>query len=257
MVDETTDKNINETGSDTGQHTPAPRYVEKNGERLEIPDNFWDKENDKPDVYSILKSQNDLRTQIGEDKSPADGIYKINIPEEFQDRLEANPEDPLYKKFSAFAKKNRMSQEDFDNITKEFYKGLYDLVEPAEDNTNNFDEEAYLKNEADKLKEKYGDKVDQIRSHIDNFVRNSGITDKDILNEIAYMQTSASGVATLDYLLGLRSDPMPAIAGTTAPEGVMNLNELRKLQAEPGYQNGTDQELIRKVTEGYKKLFPE
>ena len=48
MVDETTDENINETGSSTGQHTPAPRYVEKNGERLEIPDNFWDKENDKP-----------------------------------------------------------------------------------------------------------------------------------------------------------------------------------------------------------------
>ena len=257
MVDETTNENINETEGGAQQHTPAPRYVEKNGERLEIPDNFWDKENDKPDVYSILKSQNDLRTQIGEDKSPADGVYKINIPAEFQDRLEADTNDPLYQKFSAFAKKNRMSQEDFDTITSAFYKDLYELTAPGDDDgADDFDEEAYLKAEADKLKEKYGDRVDQIRSHIDNFVRNSGITDKDILNEINYMQTSASGVATLDYLLGLRSDPMPYIAGTTAPEGVMNLSELRKLQAEPGYQNGTDPELIRKVTEGYEKLFP-
>lgn len=257
MVDENANENNNETETGTQQHTPAPRYVEKNGERLDIPDNFWDKENDKPDLYSILKSQNDLRTQIGEDKSPADGVYKINIPEEFQDRLEADTNDPLYQKFSAFAKKNRMSQEDFDIITSAFYKDLYELTALNDNNTDDFDEEAYLKTEADKLKEKYGDKVDQIRSHIDNFVRNSGITDKDILNEINYMQTSASGVATLDYLLGLRSDPMPAIAGTTAPEGVLNLNELRKLQAEPGYQNGTDHELIKKVEEGYKKLFPE
>ena len=113
-------------------------------------------------------------------------------------------------------------------------------------------EEDWLKQEADKFKAKYGDRGDKMKTRIDNFIKNSGITDQDILNELAFMQTSASGVATLDYLLSLRGEPMPDDNGQSRA-GVLSLEELRALQAKPEYYS--DPVLQKKVEDGYKALY--
>ena len=225
--------------------------IEKNGERIVVSENFWDKENNQPDVYNILKSQQDLRKQIGEDLSPKDGVYKINIPQEYKDKLKEDQNDPLYKQFCAFAKKNRISQEDFDKISAVYYKTLYDSMS----NTETMSEEEWLNQEAEKFKAKYGDKSDKMKTRIDNFIKNSGITDKDILNELAFMQTSAGGVATLDYLLSLRGEPMPEDGDSVSKTGVLSLDELRALQAKPEYY--TDKTLQDKVKKGYEALYAE
>lgn len=243
------EENIDNEG---GQEQNVERFVEKNGERLEVSENFWDKEKNAPDVYSILKSQIDLRKQIGEDLSPKDGIYKINIPEEYKNILQEDKDDPLYKEFCTFAKKNRVSQEDFDKLSAIYYKTLADMVS-ANDNEQ-MSEEEWLQQEAEKFQQKYGARADKMKTRIDNFIKNSGITDQDILNEIAFMQTSAAGVATLDYLLSLRGEPMPDDTGHSRA-GVMSLEELRALQAKPEY--GTDRALQKKVEDGYKALYPD
>lgn len=241
------EENTNNTG---GQEQNPERFIEKNGDRLEVSENFWDKENNRPDVYNILKSQMDLRKQIGEDLSPKDGIYKINIPDEYKDKLQENKDDPLYKEFCTFAKQHRISQEDFDKLSKVYYKTLYDMSESAAG--EQISEEDWLKQEADKFKAKYGDRGDKMKTRIDNFIKNSGITDQDILNELAFMQTSASGVATLDYLLSLRGEPMPDDNGQSRA-GVLSLEELRALQAKPEYYS--DPVLQKKVEDGYKALY--
>lgn len=233
--------------TETTTQSPAERFLEKNGVRLEVPENFWDKDANAPDMFAILKSAMDYRNQLGEDTSPKDGVYQINIPEEFKDKLEANPEDPLFKEFSKIAKAKRMSQKEFDAISQIYFKQLYD-------NTEAFDSNAYYAHETQLLKEKFGNEVDRVKARIDNFVNNSGITDKDILDEIAFMQTSAGGVATLDYLLSLRGEPMPE-TDYTSKAGQLSLDDLRKMQMEPGYLNGSDKALIEKVTKGYEKLY--
>lgn len=236
-----------ENNNENANNENAGKFVEKDGERLSVSDNFWDAEKNSPDVFAILKSQQDLRKQIGEDQSPKDGVYQINIPDEMKNKLQADPEDPLYKEFCKIAKAKRFSQADFDAISKIYYQKLY--------NQQEFDSEEYMKKESDALKAKFGDDLNKVKSRIDNFINNSGITDKDMLNELAYMQTSASGVALLDYLLSLRGEPMPRETGSRA--GVKSRAELEKMMSDPGYRNGTDQKLINEVTAGFEALYNE
>ena len=245
MSDENNNEIQNENSQAPENNGTVERFVEKNGERLAVPENFWDKEKNALDGYSLLKSQQDLRAQIGEDQSPKDGIYQINIPEEFKGRLEANPEDNLFKEFSKLAKSKRMTQSEFDAITAIYCKTMAD-------NIQDFDSDSYFEAEANALREKFGDKLDRVKGRIDNFINNSGITDKDILNELKFMQTSANGVATLDYLLSLRGEPMPQ-ADNPAVAGQLTLDELRAMQAKPEYQ--TDPVLQKKVEEGYQRLY--
>ena len=244
---ENTTNNENQTrNNQEPENTGAvERFVTKGDERLEVPENFWDKEKNAPDVFNLLKSQQDLRAQIGEDQSPKDGIYKINIPQEYADILQPDETDPLYKEFCRVAKSKKMSQQDFDAVSSVYYKML---AEAAPD----FDSEEYMANEAELAKKKFGDKLDMVKRRIDNFVNNSGISDKDILNELAFMQTSAAGVATLDYLLSLRGEPMPADTDS-GTAGALSLAELRAIQAKPEYASSPD--LQAKVRKGYEELY--
>ena len=240
--------------SEENQTTPEPenitpevsRFLEKGGEKIQVPENFWDSEKNAPDTFAIMKSQMDLRKQIGEDLSPKDGVYEIHIPDNLKDKLTADLEDPLYKEFCKFAKSKRMSQEEFDGITQIYYKNLAD-------NANDFDSEEYFQKESDALKEKYGPKLDKVRTRIENFINNSGITDTAMLNELKFMQTSAAGVSLLDYLLSFRGEPMPQ--ETTSRAGTMTLQQLRDLQAKPEYY--TDPDLQEKVRKGYEALYSE
>ena len=240
-------QNENVEQQNQNQNHSEERFIERDGERLEVSENFWNKEKNEPDTFAILKAAQDLRKQIGEDLSPKDGIYQINIPEELKDKLEADPEDPLYKEFCKIAKARKMSQKEFDSISQLYYKTVANDV-PT------FDSDEYIEKELNLAKQKFGKDLDKVKTRIENFVNNSGITDKDILNELAFMQTSAGGIATLDYLLSLRGEPMPRADGV-GKVGKLSEAELRKMIAEPGYQDGTDKELIAKVQKGYEELY--
>lgn len=238
----------NETENQSPQNNQetADRFIERDGEKLEVSENFWNKEKNEPDTFAILKAATDLRKQIGEDLSPKDGIYQINIPEDLKDKLEANTEDPLYKEFCKIAKSRKMSQKDFDSISQLYYKTLADSVP-------DFDSDEYIEKELNLAKKKFGPQLDQVKRRIDNFVSNSGISDPDILNEIAFLQTTAGGIATLDYLLSLRGEPMPRGDGAGAI-GQLSEAELKKIIASPEYQNG-DPALEEKVRKGYEALY--
>lgn len=239
--------NQNENVEQQNQNQSEERYIERDGERLEVSENFWNKEKNEPDTFAILKAAQDLRKQIGEDLSPKDGIYQINIPEELKGKLEANPEDPLYKEFCKIAKSRKMSQKEFDSLSQLYYQNVANSVP-------NFDSDEYIEQELNLAKQKFGKDLDKVKTRIENFVNNSGITDKDILNELAFMQTSAGGIATLDYLLSLRGEPMPRADGV-GKVGKLSEIELKKMIAQPGYQDGTDKELIAKVQKGYEELY--
>lgn len=243
-------ENVNPENENTNRsenNGNVERFVERGSERLAVPENFWDKEKNAPDTFAILKSAMDYRNQLGEDTSPKDGVYQINIPEEFKSKLQADPEDPLYKEFCKIAKAKRMSQKEFDSISAMYYKTLAS-------NIQEFDSDEYMENEVRLAKEKFGDDLDKVKHRIENFVNNSGITDKDILNEIGFLQTSAAGIALLDYMLSLRGEPMPQTDGVGGV-GTLSRDELMKLMQEPGYQDGTDKALIEKVTKGFEQLY--
>lgn len=228
------------------------RFVEYNGERLKVDDNFWDKDNDQPNIGAILKSSMDLRKQIGEDKSPADGKYEIVIPDDLKEAIVPNPEDPLFVEFSKIAKKNRMSQEEWNAVTDQYFHMLNDKF--SELSSNNFDPDQYYEQESQRLSEKFGNKTEDIKNRIETYLSNAEITDPDILQEIEFMKSSAAGVAVLNHFISAGSDPMPSAANTTA-EPALSRDELENLMRQEGYQNGTDKVLIDKVTKGFEKLF--
>lgn len=240
-------ENENNNAAENNPNTTSDeRFIERDGEKLSISENFWNKEKNEPDTFAILKAATDLRKQIGEDQSPKDGAYQISIPEEYKDKLQADPEDPLYKEFCKIAKAKKMSQKDFDAVAQIYYKTIAE-------NAQDFDSDAYIESELKLAKEKFGNDLDKVKYRIENFVNNSGITDKDILNELAFLQTTAGGVATLDYLLSLRGEPMPR-SDSNSPTGQLSENELRNLVASEAYQNG-DKVVQEKVRKGYETLY--
>ena len=101
------------------------RFVEFEGEKIEIPDNFWDKEHNQPNVGALAKSQNDLRRQLAEaDKSPKDGMYKVNLPDELRNVVEVDMKSPLLGAAMAFCKANGISQEKFDELVRPYYEQI-------------------------------------------------------------------------------------------------------------------------------------
>jgi len=77
------------------------------------PENFWDKDNNEPDLEGIAKSWMDLRKMVsqGKHKAPADGKYDTTVFGEGP--LDSNPLAPTVLDW---AKENGISQAAFDSL---------------------------------------------------------------------------------------------------------------------------------------------
>ena len=83
-------------------------------------DQFWSS-SDGPDLEGLAKSYTELRAKMssGKHKAPKDGKYDMAV-------LQGVPEDdPLLKSFTAFAKDNGLSQDQFEQISKPVLKYVH------------------------------------------------------------------------------------------------------------------------------------
>lgn len=229
--------------------TNPERFVEFENEKIEIPDNYWDAQNNKANLGAIVKANRDLRSQIS-DKSPKDGLYKITVPEDLKDKIEADPESPLFKVAAAYAKDHKMSQEDFDQLV-----GLYfnDMA------SNSISDEDFIKQEKEQLSKLYGKKTGEVVEGIENWLKNSGLQDKDVIGEIQLLATTANGVKALDWFIKqskANGNIMPAASGHSGSDE-LNEDMLKSLMMQPGYTEGTDKALIKRIEDGWKKLYPD
>lgn len=236
---ETNQENTNETQG---------RFVEYDGQKLEVEENFWDKDKNEVNVGALLKSQQDLRKQISSDPSPKDG-YVCNIPEEYKEILEADPSSPLWKVAVAWAKEHKISQEDFDALAKPYFD---ELAAPLK----NYKEE--LANEEAKLDKIYGNKKQEVKERIKNFFKNSGLSeDAEVMNEIGILTQTAAGVRALDALIKKSPSGMTMTSGSASAQTEYSKEQLRSMMKDPRYWRDHEPGYVKIITEGFKKLYGE
>lgn len=108
----------------------GPRLVEFNGEKIEVPEHFWDAQAGQPNIGALLKSHGDLRKQLSE--APAlPETYEPKLPEdiakELEGKWELDPADPKLAELAAFAKEQKLDQAGYSKTL-----GLYAKVRLAE-----------------------------------------------------------------------------------------------------------------------------
>lgn len=231
------------TPEDQGQQEPQAiehraQDANQDDEPLERPDfwpeNFWNKDNNEPDLEGIAKSWMDLRKQIsqGKHKAPADGKYDTTafggIPEN----------DPVRQHVLDWAKEFNVSQSAFDSLIG---KVVEMGVQNVEQSTRTVKQErAALGPNAESI----------IKGMVDwaSGLVNKGIWGKDDFEEFKVMGGTANGIKAL---MKLRE----SYEGTRIPtssmpvEGAPSKEELYQMVADPRYK--TDNAYRTKV----EKLF--
>lgn len=235
------------TPEDQGQQEPKTiehraQDATADDEPLERPDfwpeNFWNKDNNEPDLEGIAKSWMDLRKQIsqGKHKAPADGKYDTsvfaNIPEN----------DPVREHVMSWAKEYGVSQTAFDALVgKVIDMGVHNV----EASTKTIKQErASLGPNADAI----------IKGMVDwaSGLVNKGVWGKDDFEEFKVMGGTANGIKAL---MKLRE----AYEGTRIPtssipvDGAPSKEELYQMVADPRYK--TDNAYRSKVEKMFLQTF--
>lgn len=215
----------------TDPSAPAP------DEPLERPDfwpeNFWNKDNNEPDLEGIAKSWSDLRKQIsqGKHKAPTDGKYDLKV---FGETAEDNP---IATTLSSWAKDNGLSQAAFDDLVgnlqtqaKELMQG--DMVDPV----------AEMKQLGPNGGAIVNGMVDWARGLV-----NKGVWSKDDFEEFKIMGGTARGITALMKVREAYEGRVPV---QSAPlEGAPSKEELYQMVNDPRYK--TDVAYRQKV----EKMF--
>lgn len=244
----------NETGSDNnagngGSNASQPLVVEYNGEKITVPENFIDKETKTVNIAALVKSQEDLRKQIGSDESPKEGLYEINIPEDFKEFIEPDKESVLYKTACAWAKSHKISQKDFDELVSPY---INELAAPFVASKEK------LQNEDAKLDKIFGNRKQEVKERITNFFKNSSIAnDTEALNEVALLTSTAAGVKVLHELITKNQGGMAMIGAAAGGSEELNEATLREMMKDPRYWRDHEPNYVNKITEGFKKLYPD
>lgn len=208
-------------------HKAVPSDAPAPDDPLERPDywpeNFWNKDENEPDLEGIAKSWSDLRKQIsqGKHKAPTDGKYDLKA---FGDAAEDNP---MAATLSGWAKENGLSQASFDDLVvnlqtqaKELMQG--DMVDPV----------AEMKQLGPNGGAIVNGMVDWARGLV-----NKGVWSKDDFEEFKIMGGTARGITALMKVREAYEGRVPI---QSAPlEGTPSKEELYQMVNDPKYKTDT------------------
>lgn len=209
------------------EHKAVPSDAPAPDDPLERPDywpeNFWNKDENEPDLEGIAKSWSDLRKQIsqGKHKAPTDGKYDLKA---FGDAAEDNP---MATTLSGWAKENGLSQASFDDLVvnlqtqaKELMQG--DMVDPV----------AEMKQLGPNGGAIVNGMVDWARGLV-----NKGVWSKDDFEEFKIMGGTARGITALMKVREAYEGRVPI---QSAPlEGTPSKEELYQMVNDPKYKTDT------------------
>lgn len=249
--------------------TPAPgagdaaasaensRYIDTSDGRLEVPDQFWDKESGAVNVAALLKSQTDLRKQISQTPKAPES-YELKVPEPLAGKVEIAADDPFAKKAMEWAKARNLPQDAFDELA-----ALY-LEQQA--GTWDADSQAVVQEiEADvaRLTATLGKDAPVKIAQLDQWlsVMATGADNKPdagMINAIKNLRITADGTLFLMHLRDKMGNPaIPGATGTAPAGGALTREQLREMKDDPRYWKSKDKDFIAKVDAGYQKLFSE
>lgn len=230
----------------------SAHVLEHNGEKIEVPENFRN-EDGTPNVAAILKSQTDLRKQVGEKPAPPEK-YELNVPEALQEVIKPDNDNPMVAPVMEWAKKHGISQQAFDELTASYYGQM--APDPEAD-------KKHAEMETAKLKDSLGDNM---KGRLDEIGKWTGAVLGDLRNDegvkeaITALTTSASGVMVLDKIMrasGERTIPSGKDGGSRP---ALSQDDIRALQGTDAYWNSSHPEhssTVKRVKEGLAALTGE
>ncbi len=225
-----------------------------------LPEKFWSSGNG-PQYEELAKSYSELeqwrmksrdeamthfkdeiiaetKGQIAEGVPEAADKYEIKFQEGIlPDGLEYKPaeDEPLLVWWREHCFENQLPQEKFEAGITAFLKSDMETVP---------DFDAEMEKLGENSSERYGNVIRWLNA-------NGSEKTRKFFGQTKF---SADLVEALEDIQSKSSSKVPAMTeGATAPAGPSE-EELKKMQMEPGYINGSDPVLIKKVTEGYARL---
>lgn len=214
-----------------------------------LADKFWNPDLKEPRTEVLSKSFNELEGKFREKtetlkeeilaamKANAPESYEIVVAEDLEmpEGIEMNltAEDPMVEWFFGFAKERGMTQEDVNTAINEYIK-----IELA----NMPDIEA----EIGKLGDHGRDRLLRVHNWME------GKLSEEQFSALNPMLSTAASVEALEALM--KSSGPGDFEGDTGGQA-LTLEELRKMQNDPRYYQQKDPVFIKKVEEGYKRLY--
>lgn len=214
---------------------------EEDDEPLERPDwwpeNFWNGDEDAPDLEGIAKSWMDLRKQIsqGKHKAPKDGQYDTSA---FGETPE---DDPLRNHVMDWASKYGVSQAALDDLVGEVVEMNMNTAQA---------EQVNLESERKALGPNADARINGVVKWASNLV-NKGIWGEDDFEEFKVMGGTAKGIAALEKVIASTEGRVPT--ETIPVEGAPSKDELYQMVADPRYQN--DPSYRAKVEKAFAQNF--
>ena len=202
-------------------------------------DQFWSS-SDGPDLEGLAKSYTELRAKMssGKHKAPKDGKYDMAV-------LQGVPEDdPLLKSFTAFAKDNGLSQDQFEQISKMYMENMGEMFQNVE---------VDVQREMDKLG-KNADKVIQATSQWLGKLQTSGVLTSEETEALANAAQSADVIRAYNKLREISGErAIPAI--DIQESGAMTKADLDAMVGDPRY--GKDMRYTQQVEQKFMEFFGE
>lgn len=235
-----------ETGDDSTPADPPEGDELETGDRPEhIPEKFWDKDKGEVKVDDVLKSYSEIEKELTKAKTPekAPDSYELNIPDEFRDLIEIPDDDPMLVAYKEHAKEHNYSQEKFDRDFA-FYLGFMNT-------TAEQDQKAEIETLGGEKEAK--ETIKNVRMFLKNRLS------PESYEVLVATTTTAAQMKALDELRKLASvqSPPPSDPDNNVSTDLTEA-ELRALMKKPEYhdERKRDPELVKKVEEGFKKLYP-
>ena len=201
------------------------------------PENFWNKDENKPDMEGMAKSWKDLRKMVskGTHKAPPEGKYDISAFGENAEQLEFVP------MFKDWAAENGVSQAAFDDIAGKL-RGM------AENAIGVPDVDIQAERKA------LGPNADAVINGMVNWARglvSKGVWSADDFEEFKIMGGTARGIKALSKIREAYEGRIPTESQPI--EGQMSDLELQAMVGDPKYE--TDPAYRQKVERLFQKRY--
>ena len=258
-LDETPGPETGQTPSDQTAEQPDGPTPEASDRPDWLPEKFWS--DGAPKYEELAKSYNELETWRLKSKEESMEMFKDEIIEaqrgapvegvpesmemyEFKYDTTILPEgihytapneDPMLDWWRQHCFDNRMPQQVFETGINAFLKADIETMP-------NVDEEIA------RLGENGQDRFRKVMVWL------RGNTSEKTQNVINNQRMSADLIEALEEISSQSASGLPSSANLASQTPALSEDELRKMQAEPGYITGSDKALMKKVQEGYAAL---
>ena len=226
-----------------GKNLPTQgAMLPKNKKPENLPECFWDEENQRVKLDELIKDYNDMASrdenlvETGKRIMPESyDKYHINIPNELLDH-----DEELFKEFYEHGFTNEQAQFVYDLANERVIPVLDKL-------TIGFEAQKQLA----KLTSYFGG-----QERFDEVARQISAWAKQNLRPEVYdaLASTAEGVIALYKMM---SSNEPLLGKENAPHGELSEQSLRKMMEDPRYWRDKDTAYINKITKGFEKLYPE